>query len=264
MASKKDKIRKLFENSNTPRNTDVKYADAFNEFIIPFRNDFSESWDWEFIFYFALNAWNMGNLKMVIPEKDFNRIIAPRPGEDIGDINIELLKKMVDYKISHYNQYDRFITKFNFTGEEIGKQVLTVKTENRDTFVEMKDSDIFGGPYGYEYYAGEFDFEESYIDRYAVVLKPKQPFLDWVNSFITGERVEKIEEANIYLVDEDIEDLEKWLKKKYDKLFTMELDEWFSSKCWPQKRTYKMFRQWFQVDISTMIYDLEKRPITKE
>jgi len=263
MASKKDKIRKLFENSNTPRNTDAKYADAFNKFIIPFQDEFSENWDLEFTIYFALNAWNMGNLKGVMPQKDFNRIIAPKPGEDIGDINIDLLKKMVNYKISHYNEYDRFITKFKFSGEETGEQVLTLKTEDRDTYIGLKDSEMFGEAYEYEYYAGG-DFEESYIDRYAVVIKPKQPFLDWVNSFITGERVEKIEEANIYLVDEDIEDLEKWLKKKYDKLFTLELDEWFSSKCWPQKRTYKMFRQWFQVDVSTMIYDMEKRPITKE
>jgi hypothetical protein len=75
---------------------------------------------------------------------------------------------------------------------------------------------------------------------------------------------EDIKETNIYLVDDKIDDVEKWLKKKFDKFFMMELDEWFENKKdWPQKRNYKMFKQWFQVDVSTMIYDLEKNPVLK-
>lgn len=54
-------------------------------------------------------------------------------------------------------------------------------------------------------------------------------------------------------------------QKKYDKFFMMELDEWHKNKKeWPQIRSYKTFKQWFKVDISKMIYDLEKRPIVKE
>jgi len=44
----------------------------------------------------------------------------------------------------------------------------------------------------------------------------------------------------------------------------MELDEWHDNrKEWPQKRNYKMFNLWFRVEISEMIYDLEKKPILK-
>ncbi len=44
----------------------------------------------------------------------------------------------------------------------------------------------------------------------------------------------------------------------------MELTEYHEiKKEWPQKRSYKMFRQWFQINVSTIVYDLEKRPVIK-
>jgi hypothetical protein len=58
--------------------------------------------------------------------------------------------------------------------------------------------------------------------------------------------------------------LKAWVKKKFDKLFTFELEAWNDNKKeWPQKRNYKMFKQWFQVAISTLVYDLENKPISK-
>ena len=57
---------------------------------------------------------------------------------------------------------------------------------------------------------------------------------------------------------------EAYLKKKFDKYFMMELDGWHTNKKeWPQRRTYKMFKEWFRIDISTAVYDLEKTPISK-
>ena len=44
----------------------------------------------------------------------------------------------------------------------------------------------------------------------------------------------------------------------------MELNDWHDNKKeWPQKRNYKMFKLWFRVEISEMIYDLEKKPVSK-
>jgi len=45
----------------------------------------------------------------------------------------------------------------------------------------------------------------------------------------------------------------------------MELQDWCTDKrSWPKKRSYKTFKQWFRVDISTAVYDLEKTPVSKE
>lgn len=67
-----------------------------------------------------------------------------------------------------------------------------------------------------------------------------------------------------YLISADIEDVETWLKKKFDKIFMLELEACHTNKKeWSQNRNYKMFKEWFQIDISTMVYDLEKHPIYK-
>ncbi|MGS2764436.1 hypothetical protein [Sinomicrobium sp. M5D2P9] len=258
MASKKDRIRRLFENSKIPGKEDIKYSGLLNEFIIPFQDDFSPDQGPEYILHFSINAWNMGNMRVFVPKKEFDRIITPKPGENI-EINVELLKKMVAYKVSHYKEYDRFITEFRFSaGKDEGEQELVLRTLDKATYMLEKERDKESG------LINDDGFKENYIDRHAIVLKPKQPFLDWVNSFISEDKVEKIKESNIYLVDDTIDDLEKWLEKNFDKLFRMELDEWYSKKYWPKNRTYKMFRQWFQADVTTMIYDLEKVPILKE
>lgn len=63
----------------------------------------------------------------------------------------------------------------------------------------------------------------------------------------------------IYLINDQIDDLKNWIKKKYDKFFKLELEGWHTNKKeWPQKRDYKMFKQWFRVDVSISIFDLEK------
>ena len=42
----------------------------------------------------------------------------------------------------------------------------------------------------------------------------------------------------------------------------MELDGWHTNKKeWPQKRTYKMFKEWFRIDISTAVYDIENKTL---
>ena len=107
------------------------------------------------------------------------------------------------------------------------------------------------------------DFEENYINRTALILKPLQPFSDWLMNLYPGEKHD-LNEMTTYLISLEIEDEEAFLKKKFDDLFIRELEGWHTNKKdWPQKRTYKMFKQWFQVEVSTMVYDLENEPVFK-
>lgn len=76
--------------------------------------------------------------------------------------------------------------------------------------------------------------------------------------------LDDIKETRTYLISEDIEDIDKWLAKKFDKQFIFELESWHTTKKeWPQKRNYKMFKEWFKIDISRLIYDFEKNSIIK-
>ena len=105
------------------------------------------------------------------------------------------------------------------------------------------------------------------VNRNAIVVKPKQALFDWINSIYPDSRVETADEGTVYLVKEkdSNEAIEKWLKKNFDNIFQNELNNWHTDeKDWVQKRTYKLFTEWFDIEIHSMILDLEETAITKD
>ncbi len=249
----------MFGNNKPIQNEGVKYSKLLEEFILPFKEDFVDVEFIDDIFDFAMNAWNFGNIKTIVPRRDFEKIISAGQSQDIDFI---LLKKMIDFKAKNYKEYTNFIVSCELKGTD-KNAILSVVTQEEDAYLEtmLNEHDDFDSE---DNQLTEEDFEENYINRSAIVLKPLQPFFDWINALYPEDKMTEVEESNTYLVNNEIEDVNTWLKKKYDKLFKMELDEWHSNKKeWPRNRNYKMFKQWFHVDISTMIYDLEKEPVSK-
>ena len=250
----KNKIINLFGNNEVVPNNGVKYSELLEEFMNPFASNFNDYEYIEDIFEFAVNAWNFGNMKVLMPQEEFKKTT------DLikeNDINFVLLSKMIDYKVSKFKEYTNFIVDYELT-QTNADPILKVTTQEQEPYL----SDMMNTQ---ENEVTQDDFEENYINRSAIIIKPQQPFLDWYSNLYPEDDFEDdIKETNIYLVDDTIDDVEKWLKKKFDKFFMMELDEWHDNKKeWPQKRNYKMFNLWFRVEISEMIYDLEKEPILK-
>ena len=109
------------------------------------------------------------------------------------------------------------------------------------------------------------------INRSAVVIKPKQPFIDWLNS-IPDENIdftlEQISEDNItFLIPEhdNPEDSKNYIRKRFDQIFEWELWGWITTEeLWPKKRTWKMFQKWFDVEINSEVFDLVNGNIGKE
>ncbi|HLW40610.1 MAG TPA: hypothetical protein VKX31_09470 [Brumimicrobium sp.] len=166
---------------------------------------------------------------------------------------------MIDYKTSHFKEYSNFIVDYELK-ETGGGNVLSVITQDKDTYLntmlEMMNAEDSEGEYG-------SNFDENYINRTAVIIRPLQPFLDW-GSNLYPDDIEEMKETRTYLISEDIEDVQVWLKKKFDKIFMFELESWhLNKKEWPQKRNYKMFNEWFRVEISALVYDFEKKPVFK-
>ncbi|WP_194767306.1 hypothetical protein [Tamlana sp. I1] len=252
-----NKVINLFGNEFV-QNTGVKYSELLEQFITPFAKEFTDVEYYEDVFEFAINAWNMANIQAVMPEDELDK--AMKTVEQEGT-DLSLLKKMVAHKIKKYKAYTNFIVDYEFVDDKTGKNpVLRVVTQEKDTYLasmfnQMEDDDL----------DIQEEFEENYINRSAIIIKPKQPFLDWFSDLNPEDDFEdELKQTNIYLIDEDTEDVEKFLRKKFDKFFKMELEEWHDNKKeWPQKRNYKMFNLWFQVDVSEMIYDIEKRPVKK-
>jgi len=106
------------------------------------------------------------------------------------------------------------------------------------------------------------------INRNGISVRPKKPFFDWLNKIFKDEQsISDKEESNIYLIREmdNNEKIEKWIKKNFDKLFVNELNDWYTDESkWPTNRTHKMFSDWFEVEIHSMILDLEEVPVTKD
>jgi hypothetical protein len=106
------------------------------------------------------------------------------------------------------------------------------------------------------------------IDRNAIIVKPKKPFYNWINSVIKDdEPINEKDENNIYLIREmdSNDDILKWITKNFNKLFENELNDWYTDEDkWPKRRTYKMFSEWFDIEICSMVLDLEEFPIIKE
>ncbi|MBK7085144.1 MAG: hypothetical protein IPH53_10935, partial [Flavobacteriales bacterium] len=60
-------------------------------------------------------------------------------------------------------------------------------------------------------------------------------------------------------------EVERWVRKHFDELFVNELNDWCTDEeRWPPGRTYKMFADWFTVEVHSMVLDVEEGPITKE
>lgn len=251
--AKKNKVIDLFGGKNVIKNTrEISYSKLLEQFLVPFENDFPEDFYLEDIFGFAVNAWNFGNMSMLVPKEEFKKIMNLAAKE--VDY-FPLLKKMVDYKAANFKAYSNFITDFEIS-EENRNDVLTVVTQEAEDYLAEMASAFEDGLAG--------DFEENYINRSAIILKPLKPFADWLFNLYPEDGYPVFIENNIYLVNDEIDDLEYWLKKKFDKFFMLELEDWHTGKKeWPQKRTYKMFKQWFQVEFSTMVYDTERKPVGK-
>jgi len=108
------------------------------------------------------------------------------------------------------------------------------------------------------------------VDRTALVLKPRQPFYDWLKSIEPDnnepEKLDNEEGPMVYLLPDfdEMKDVEKWLKKNFDMIFTDQLNNWYTDETiWVQNRTFKLFKEWFSYSLHTMVYDTLEEPIEK-
>jgi hypothetical protein len=254
---KKSKVVNLFEPNKNKQNTEVKYATLLEHFTTPFVKYFENFEYQEDIFDFALKAWNLGNLRNIFDEDEFEELILLSKEDSV---DFSLLRKMTTLKFVKFKEFTDFIIDFELetTKNEIK---LTVVTEPKSSYM----ADLMTG--ASETTVVKDEFEENFINRSAISLKPLQPFINWHDTIYPDSKFDELtfNEVNIYLINNsNYEDIEAYLRKKFDRYFMMELDGWHTNKKeWPQRRNYKMFKEWFRIDISTAVYDLEKTPVSK-
>src|SRR5262252_6074372 len=111
----------------------------------------------------------------------------------------------------------------------------------------------------------------SFLYRFAVAITRKQPYLDWANSLNDGvELTPEMSDENrtIYLVPETTPEavLSTILDDYWEGIFELELGSWLPDDArWPSDRTRAMFDAWFDVDVTSNVYDLSpEEPLTQQ
>ena len=109
------------------------------------------------------------------------------------------------------------------------------------------------------------------LNRTAIIVKPKQPYIDWVNS--VGGYAPPLDyddlcaEYTIYLIEDvdSISDKIAILKPHFKTIFEEELKGWHRFEDdWPTDRDIATFFDWFDVDVHSMVLDLCHRRIRTE
>lgn len=67
-------------------------------------------------------------------------------------------------------------------------------------------------------------------------------------------------DQNAFLVPDDLDgqqDAERWVQRRWQMLFEGFLAEWYTVESWwPQKRTFKMFKEWFDIQYHSTVWDM--------
>lgn len=110
------------------------------------------------------------------------------------------------------------------------------------------------------------DDQPGYLNRSAVVVKPKQSFINFINSNHPTPLFPFEKESHVYLIDDGIDSdkMQDWLAQNFDRISMQELHEFHvEEKNIPANRTYRMFKEWFDVKFLGTPHDLESAPIHK-
>lgn len=118
------------------------------------------------------------------------------------------------------------------------------------------------------------DYPRLTINRGLIVLIPKQPVLDWIMRVDPnpplGLTLEELgQEQDGFLVSqrtiETVEDAQRWVYRRWKMFFERYVGEWYTEESWwPKNRSLKMFKQWFDIQYHSMVWDMSGDTIEYE
>jgi len=111
------------------------------------------------------------------------------------------------------------------------------------------------------------------VNRTAVTLVGAKPYVDWSASHDADVNKGQLTVARaktygtVYLLPEFEleEDVQEWVEENADWLFEFQLAAWTEDEAaWPAARDLKTFREWFRVDIHSVVVDVGEDDIEGE
>lgn len=98
------------------------------------------------------------------------------------------------------------------------------------------------------------------LNRGVLIVRPKKPFLDWAANLDDSGLVPETDgEKTVYLIPsfESDEEASEIIEDVYSEVFENELWGWHTDEsAWPRKRDLSTFREWFEVELHSVVEDL--------
>jgi len=108
------------------------------------------------------------------------------------------------------------------------------------------------------------------INRNAILIRARPPYLDWINATSPGESpaiaIEQVGQT-LYLVPEfeDADGLTRVLRQVFHDIFCRELEGWSRDQShWPRELTLALFREWFEIEMIETVEDVGHGPIEND
>ncbi len=103
------------------------------------------------------------------------------------------------------------------------------------------------------------------VNRSAIVVKPRRPFLEWARQDDPEGLADSVfkslrGEPYVYLLPEweEPEERRRILQDFWPDLFEAMLECWVrDEEYWPKERSFQMFQTWFEVQLSSIVEDLQ-------
>ena len=104
------------------------------------------------------------------------------------------------------------------------------------------------------------------VNRFAVTLVATEAFHNWARSCFPDEEepvpADAQREPTVYLLPETDGNLEKLLRRHSRSMLIQELVSWCTDEtAWPKNLSVRTLRSFFDVRISTMVFDLGTEPL---
>src|SRR6266581_3566731 len=107
------------------------------------------------------------------------------------------------------------------------------------------------------------------LNRGVVIVRPKQPYLNWAAGLDdSGLMPDPNDEQTVYLIpsyDDDEEEAWEILWEMYPAIFENELYGWHTDEAaWPKGRDFGMFKEWFEIEVHSVVEDLCEYEVADE
>ena len=105
------------------------------------------------------------------------------------------------------------------------------------------------------------------INRGFITVHPRSPFFEWANTFESEFEfnLEDNVEPNVYLITEDFLEIEPIIEQNFKKIFKNELSMITENEeDWPEDLSIDQFSKWFELEIGSTVFDLEKSDLRAE